>query len=150
MKKSNLFKSMKEVKKSVKDDLLEVGAALAGGILGDIAYTKGKEQLPENYRQYTGAAVGLVGGALSVFSKNTKIKAAAHGIVGSAGTNILNDLAPEMATKIGLSGLAETETVTSSELEKMMKEALDAELRAQKTQTETQETEVTEFPGVDE
>jgi hypothetical protein len=133
MKKSNLFKSLKEVKKTVKDDALSVGAALIGGILGDVVYTKGKEQLPENYKKYTGVGVGVAGGALAVFSKNPMIKAGAHGMVGSAGTNILNDLAPDMSAKIGLSGLADTPVNTSfenqglTEIEKMMLEALEAE-----------------------
>lgn len=151
MKKSQLFKSMKEVKKSVKDDLLQVGAALAGGIVADIAYTKGKEQLPENYKQYTGAVVGLAGGALSVFSKNAMLKAGALGMVGSAGTNILNDLAPEMSAKIGLAGLADTQTQPGlSELEKMMLEALEAE-KKNSSGTEVIENEENGiFPGVQE
>jgi len=147
--KGNLFKSMKEVKKTVKEDLFEVGAALVGGIVGDIAYTKGKEQLPENYRKYTGAAVGLAGAGLAVFSKNSKMKAGAFGMIGSASTNILNDLAPEMSAKIGLSGLAdttgtETETPGFSDLEKDMLKTYMAE--AEKVETETTDL----IPGVQE
>jgi hypothetical protein len=143
-KKKSLFKSKAQIKKSAKDDAVQAGISFLAGIGANVGYEQAKKRLPDNYAKFAGPAVALAGGALVVAGANPMLQAAGHGMLGASGTLVLNDLAPDLGMKIGLSGPADASQ--NPEMSELEREMLAEFLNKQET-VETIENDV--MPGVD-
>lgn len=124
-KKSNLFKTGKQIKSDIQGSIMESVAALAGGIGANIGYGQLKKVLPEKGKKFTGVIVATVGTAGNAVSNNPLIKAGSNGITGASGAMVIEDLAPpEMKAKIGLSGIGRVETMSDEDLQNLEAEML--------------------------
>ena len=103
-KKSKLFKSKAEIKKTMQQSILESVAAAGGGVATSFAYTAVKDKIPEKFQKYGGVLLVGAGTGLNVYAKDPVLKAVSHGIATAGGLHGINELAPDnLKTKVGLS-----------------------------------------------
>ena len=107
-KKKSLFKSKKEIEKTLTDSLFDSVAAAAGAVGASFGYNTVKDKLPPKILGFGGAIVAITGTALSVTANDSKIVALGHGITASGAFQLLSDKAsPKIKAKLGMHGLGE-------------------------------------------
>jgi len=122
-KKSNMFKTKKEVEQSYKDSLLETVASGAGTILTGFGFNAVRDKLPETARRFAGLGVVGIGAAGNVFAKHSAVKAFSLGVSDFGFMQAIMDLKPDMGAKIAVM----PKTVTNEEVKGLGKRVLTQE-----------------------
>ncbi|MCF6365285.1 MAG: hypothetical protein L3J35_03690 [Bacteroidales bacterium] len=128
-KKSKLFKSKAEIKKSLQNSIMESVVAAGSGVATSFVYTAVKEKIPAKFQKFGGVGIIAAGTGLNIYAKDPLVKAAANGITTAGGVHTVNELGPdELKAKLGLSleGLGNatgnTDKLTEEELRQIEKE----------------------------
>ena len=129
-KKSNLFKTKAEIKKTMQQSIMESVAAAASGVATSFVYTATKDNIPDNLKKFGGVGIIAIGTGLNVYAKDPVLKAASHGIATAGGVHTVNELGTDaIKQKIGLplqglenSNPENADTISDEELKRIEEE----------------------------
>ncbi|MCF6185073.1 MAG: hypothetical protein L3J56_10740 [Bacteroidales bacterium] len=152
-KKSKLFKSKAEIKKSLQNSIMESVVAAGSGVATSFVYTAVKDKIPDKFQKFGGVGIIAAGTGLNIYAKDPLVKAAANGIVTAGGVHTVNELGDDkMKAKLGLSlqGLGNTETDNTDKISEEELRQIEKEMSENLDNEEADKDMPAEVPGLNE
>jgi len=105
-KKKSLFKSKKNIQKTLQNSLFDSAAAAVGSVGAAFGYNMVKDKLPAKVVSFGGAIVAIGGAGLSATANDSKLVAFGHGVTGAGVMQLVADKAPaSFKAKLGMHGI---------------------------------------------